>query len=325
MKRLIFLTVLLLMFRGVGIGIPTLQAQPYPNRPVQLIIPIPAGGGGDICGRILADELGKILGTQVVVANKPGAGATFGIDGVAKSKKDGYTIGYTSGAAMVYARILNPESIHYDPIKDFEFLGLHVFFPLAIAVQESSPWRTFGEFIDYAKKNPGKIRVSTTGIGSPPHFDLEIIQSLTGAQLTHIPFKGGESVITALLGGHVEATCDSIGKIMPHVGSGKMRVLAISKKFSPLPNVPTMAELGYKQDLFSGWFGLCAPAGVPEEVKGVLIPAIEKAVKNPEAKAKIDKMEGYMVDYKSPAEFKKQVIEENERALATAVKIGLSK
>lgn len=325
MKRLIFIGFLFLTIYGLTMGTSMGQAQPFPNRPIQLIIPIPAGGGGDICGRILADELGKILGTQVVVVNKPGAGATLGIDAVAKSKKDGYTIGYTSGASMVYARILNPESIHYDPIKDFEFLGLHVFFPLAIAVQESLPWRTFGEFINYAKKNPGKIRVSTTGIGSPPHFDLEIIQSLTGAQLTHIPFKGGESVITAVLGGHVEATCDSIGKIMPHVDSGKMRVLVISKKFSPLPNIPTMTELGYKEDLFSGWFGLCAPAGVPEEVKRVLIPAIEKGVKNPDVKAKIDKMEGYMVDYKSPAEFKKQIIDENERAIATAVKIGLIK
>jgi tripartite-type tricarboxylate transporter receptor subunit TctC len=325
MKRLIFFIVLLLMAYGISIGIPTLQAQPYPNRPIQLIIPIPAGGGGDINGRILAEELGKILGTQVIVVNKPGAGATLGIDAVAKSKKDGYTIGYTSAAATVYARILNPDSIHYDPIKDFDYLGLHVFFPLAIAVQETSPWKTFGELIDYAKKNPGKLRISTTGIGSPPHFNLEIIQSLTSTQLTHIPFKGGESVITALLGGHVEATCDAIGKIIPHAEAGKMRVLIISKKFSQFPNVPTMTELGYKQELISGWFGLCAPAGVQEEVKKVLIPAIEKAIKNPEARAKIEKMEGYIVDYKSPADFKKLIIEENERALVVAVKIGLHK
>ena len=165
---------------------------------------------------------------------------------------------------------------------------------------------------------------STIGVGSTPHFNLEIIQSLTGAQFTHVPFKGGESVITALLGGHVEMTFDAINKFIPHVESGKLRVLLLTNKMPEFPNVPTMTELGYKQELPSTWFAMYGPAGMPEEVKKVLIPAVEKAIKNPELKAKIEKMR-FVVDYKSPAELKKLAAEEYETALAIAKKIGLRK
>ena len=324
MKRPVFITVLLLMFCGISIGIPTVQAQPYPNRPIQLIISIPAGGGGDVNARLLADVLTKNLGVQIVPVNKPGAADTVGADAIAKSKKDGYTIGYTSSGAMVTTRIVNPENVHYDPLKDFDHLGLHVFFPTAFAVQESSPWKTFGELIDYAKKNPGKIRVSTTGLGSNAHFNLELMQVLTGAQFTHIPFKGGESVITALLGGHVEATMDAIGKIIPHAEAKKLRVLLMTRKFSMFPNVPIITELGYKQELVSSWFGLFAPAGIPEEAKKVQVPALEKAIKDPELNVKIENR-GYITEYKSPDELRKLIVSNEETVRAIAVKVGLAK
>jgi tripartite-type tricarboxylate transporter receptor subunit TctC len=309
---------------GWAMGVSPVSSQSYPNRPIQLVIPIPAGGGGDVTGRLLADEMGKILGTQVIVSNKPGAGNALGTEMVAKSKKDGYTLSYTSSAALVYAPILNPENVHYDPVKDLDPLGLHIFFSSAFTVQQNVPWKTFAEVIDYAKKNPGKIRVSTAGVGSGTHFGLEMIQSMTGAQFTHVPFKGGEAVITALLGGHVEVCFDQVAKVMPHVEGGKMRVLLVTKKFPELPLVPTMTELGYKQDLLSGWFAAFAPAGTPEEVKRVLVPAIEKAVKTPEAKSKIEKA-GYIVEYRSPAELKKLLVTDYEIARSVAAKIGLAK
>ena len=324
MKYLILILSLFSVLFGFGVLAVTVQAQSFPSHTIQLIIPIPAGGGGDVNGRLLVEELGKILGQQIVAVNKPGAADTLGTDAIARSKKDGYTLGYTSSAAMVYARIINPENVHYDPIKDFDPLGLHCFFPLSIAVQESSPWKTFGDLIDYAKRNPGKIRVSTPGLGSTAHFNLEMVQSLTGAQLTHIPFKGGEAVITALLGGHVEATFDAIGKIMPHADAGKMRILLLSRKFSQYPNIPTITELGYKQELLSAWFALFAPLGIPEEAKKILVPAIEKAIKLPELKAKIENR-GYIVDYKSPAELKKLTVSDYETAHSLATKLGLSK
>jgi tripartite-type tricarboxylate transporter receptor subunit TctC len=324
MKRAFFIIGLFFIVCGLGIGASTTLAQPYPDRPIQLIIPGAAGSILDIAGRIVSEDLGKLLGQQVIPVAKPGGGFTLGTDAVARSKKDGYTLAYTNSPAIVYARILNPETVPYDPDKDLEPLGLHLFISTAIAVQASAPWKDFKELVDYAKKNPGKVRVSTPGVGTSGHFQIEVIQSLTGAQFSHVPFKGGESVITAVLGGHVEMTIDAINKITPHVETGKMRVLLMSKKMAEYPKVPTLKELGYDQELVSDFFAIYGPAGLPAEVKKVLIPAIEKAMKNPESKAKLEKL-GFAVDYKSPAELKKLATEHYELNLSIAKKLGLSK
>ncbi|HUL30199.1 MAG TPA: tripartite tricarboxylate transporter substrate binding protein [Thermodesulfobacteriota bacterium] len=324
MKRVLFVIGFILMAYGVILGIPPVQAQPYPSRPVQLIIPLVPGSALDINGRLFAEEFGKVLGTQVVPMNKPGASLTLGTDAVVKSKKDGYTLAYTNTSAIVYARVLSPEIVPYDPVMDLEPLGLHCFFPLTGAVQEGAPWKTFPELIAYAKKNPGKLRVATHGQGSIDHFNLEIIQSLTGAQFTHVPFKGGQQVITALLGGHVEVIFDALSQVLPHVEGGKMRILLITHKTTDFPNLPTLPELGYKQDLLSAWFALFGPAGTPEEVKKVLVPAIEKVVMNQELKTKIEKM-GFIVNYRPPAELKKLMVEDYERAMEIAIKVGLRK
>jgi tripartite-type tricarboxylate transporter receptor subunit TctC len=324
MKRLFLIGILSLIILGLTLGANRVQAQPYPSRPIQLIIPNVPGSILDINARVLSDELGKLLGTQIVVVAKPGGASIFGTDFVAKSKKDGYTIGYLSASGFIYTRITHPETFPYDPDKDLEPLGLHLFVPLTAAVQASSPWKTFDDLIEYAKKNPGKLRVSTIGVGAIDHFNLEVMQAMTGAQFTMIPFKGGESVITALLGGHVEVTFDAFGKVIPHVDSGQLRILLVSKKMPGYPNIPTAAELGYKQGLLSTWFAFYAPSGLPEDIRKTLVTAIEKAVKNPELKAKVDKM-GYVVDYKSPAELNKLKKEEYEIANALAAKMGLRK
>ena len=324
MKRLTIIASLFIMVCGLGFSVPTAPAQPYPNRPIQLIIPNVAGSIMDINSRIITDELGKLLGTQIVIVAKPGGASILGTDAVAKSKKDGYTIGYVSASGLIYTRITHPETFPYDPDKDLEPLGLHLFIPLSCAVQASSPWKTFGELIDYAKKNPKKLRVSTIGVGAIDHFNLEVMQAMTGAEFTMIPFKGGESVITALLGGHVEVTFDAFGKVKPHIDSGQMRVLLVSKKMAGYPEIPTAADLGYKQGLLSTWFAFYGPSGLPEDVKKTLVAAIEKAVKNPELKAKAERM-GYVVDYKSPAELNKLKKEEFEIASSLAAKMGLKK
>ena len=306
----------------LGLSFHTVHAQSYPNKPVQLIIPIPAGGGGDVNVRMIIDELGRVLGQPVIPTNKPGASDTVGTDAVAKSKNDGYTIGLTSAAAMVYFKLTNPEAVHFDPIKDFDLLGLHTFFPLSVAVKADSPWKSFKELIEYAKQNPGKLRVSTAGVGSVANFNVQLVQSMTGAQFTHVPFKGGEAVVTALLGGHVEVSFDIVGKFKPHVDAGALRVLLIGKKAPIMPNVPTMTELGYPRDFLTGWHGLVAPAGLPEDVKKVLVPAVEKAVKHPEGKGKIEAL-GYVVDYKGPEEFKKLITDDFQTAKEIAKNLDL--
>ena len=297
-------------------------AEHYPDRPIQFIVSQVAGATMDVSARMLATELEKILRTTVVVVNKPGAATVLGTEAVVRAKKDGYTILITGSSSMTFAPITSPESVHYDPAKDLEFLGLFYYFPNTITVGADSPWKTFPEFVDYAKKNPEKIRVSTTGIASGPHFVVEMVQAITGAQLTHVPFKGGESVVTALLGGHVEATCDNVQKLKPHVDAGKLRFLLITRKMADLPNVPTITEFGYKQGLITSWFGIFAPAGIPEDVKKVLLPALEKAVTN--VKPKIDSM-GNLTEYKPPVEFKKIWSDEYKQVEEIATRIGLRK
>ncbi len=325
MKRLIlFFAPMLMMVASLGMAASTTFDQTYPNRPVQFVIPAAPGAVLDITGRIVAEELSRSLGKPFVPMNKPGGSFTLGTDFVAHSKKDGYTLVYTNNPAIVYSRILSPGTVTYDPDKDLEPLGLHVLFAHVIAVQASSPWKTIRDLLDYAKANPDKLRVSTSGLGSVTHFHLETIQSLTGTQFNHVPFKSGEAVITALLGGHVEVTFDAVSKITPHVDSGKLRMLLTTIKMKEYPNLPTLHDLGYKQQLVPTWFGMYGPAGLPENVKKILIPAIEKAMKNPESKAKIEKMQ-FIVDYRTPAEQKKLAAEEYAGALVIAKRIGLLK
>ena len=235
----------------------------YPDHNIQLVVPYPAGSGADITARMLIEELEKILGSKIIPSNKAGASSVLGTDAVIRGKKDGYTLLYGSSAGFVYAPVANPEVLHYDPVKDAEPLGFHYFFPSAFVVRPDASWKTFPQLIEYAKKNPNKIRVSTTGVGSGPHFVLEIIQSLTGTSMTHVPFEGGEAVLTALLGGHVEATVDAFSKVKPHADAGKMRMLLTTNKLPAYPDVPTITELGYKQTLPGSWFALFAPVGIP--------------------------------------------------------------
>lgn len=324
MRRLIFVVCLMAVISILGGKTSTSFAGSYPDRPIQVVIPAPPGSIIDITGRLLAEEIGKILGTQLIPINKPGGSLTLGTDVVSRSEKDGYTLGYTANAALIYARVSQPGVVPYDTEKDLEPLGLAVFVPVAIAVQESAPWKTFSELVDYSKKNPGKVRISTPGRTTVATFTLAVSEALTGAQFTQVPFKGGASVITALLGGHVELTYDAVSKIIPHVKSGKLRILLLSKKMSEFPNVPSITDLGFGQDLPSIWFAWYAPAGVPEEVKKVLVPAVEKAVKNPELTAKFENM-GYVVDYKSPPELRKLVVDEYKTASEIAEKLGLRK
>jgi tripartite-type tricarboxylate transporter receptor subunit TctC len=323
MKHFIFMVCLISATCALALT-STVQAQPYPNRPVQLVIPLVAGSTGDVAGRLLAEGLEKILGTPFVPINKPGASQIMGTDAVVRSKKDGYTLLYTATTSLIYTRVLNPETVPYDPEKDLEPLGLHVFFPLTVSVREDSPWKTFRELIDYAKQHPGKISVSTHGQGGIDHFNAELTQALTDVKFNHIPFKGGQPVVTAMLGGHVDVTYTALSQVVPHVKAGTLRILLISKKMPEFPNVPLITDFGYKQNLFSAWMAMFAPVGVPEEVKRVLIPAIEKAVKNPELKAKTEPL-GFIVDYKSPAELKKLMVEDYQKAMDVALKAGLRK
>ena len=305
MKRVTLVFCVFALICVCGLAGTPIQAGSYPDRPINLIIPGTPGSIIDITGRIMAEELTKILGQKMVPMDKPGASFTLGTDFVARSTPDGYTLLYTNSSGMVSARVAQPETVPYKT-EDLVPLGIHLYFPMGFAVQASSPWKTFGELVDYAKKNPGAIRISTSGKFSSAFYIIKMLESAAGIKFTQVPYKGGQAVIAAILGGHVEACIDAGLKFTPHVKAGKLRILLASKRMKELPDVPTPQEVGYDVDIFSPWFAFYAPKGTPEEVIKVLVPAIKKAVNEPESKAKIEKM-GFLVDYGTPEELEKLV------------------
>jgi tripartite-type tricarboxylate transporter receptor subunit TctC len=324
MKRFIALLDFLLLVGVVFVGTANLQAQPYPAHPIQLIIPGAPGDAVDIAARSAANELEKILKTQIIPLNKPGGGSILGTEFAVKSKKDGYTLLYALSSGLIYNPAMNPDSVPYDPIHDLEPLGMHVNFPTVISVRADSPWKHFSEIIEYAQKNPGKFRCGTLGVGSINHFQLEIIKSITNTDINMVPFKGASPVVTAVLGGHIEAAFVAVVLSQPHYESGKLRGILLDHKVAALPNIPTLRDLGYPQDLPVSFFGFFAPAGIPEEVKKVLVPAIEKAIKTPELTAKLQKL-WYITNHKSPAELKQMLAENYEKAKSIAKKMGATK
>jgi tripartite-type tricarboxylate transporter receptor subunit TctC len=314
------LTVVLLLV----IATPDLRAQAYPHQTISVVMPLAAGDAADIACRAMAEELSKLLKVPVIVINKPGAGGTLGTDSVVKAKKDGYTILLTNNAALIYNRILTPESVQYDLFKDLTPLGLATRFPLLLIVRPDAPYKSFNELVEFSKKNPGKIRVGTVGAGSVGHFTLEIINSLTGAGLTMVPFKGASPGVTALLGGHVEGGMLALGTLVSHIKSGAMKGILASNKIPEYPEIPTLAQLGYRENLLGVWLGFFAPAGVPAEVAKALIPAIEKAVKEPAVVSKLAGL-GMVQDYMAPEKLFAEVREEHRIVEEIAKKAGLVK
>lgn len=301
-----------------------LHAQAYPNQSISLVLPYAPGDTGDVAGRAMAEELAKLLKVSVVPVNRPGAGATTGTDAVVKAKKDGYTILVAPNAALISARIMNPDTVRYDPFKDLIPLGITTRSPLILAVRGDAEYKNFRQLTEYSKKNPGKVRVGTFGVGSGGHFVVEILNSITGAGMTMVPFKGASPAITAVLGGHVEAVCPALGTITGHLKSGGLRGVVISSKFPDFPDVPTLEQLGHKQRLWGVWWGFFAPAGVSAEVTRVLVPAIEKVAKDPAIGSKLAGL-GMIQDYVPPEKVHAEIREEHRTVEEIAKKAGLIK
>lgn len=275
------------------------SSQDYPRGNINLVIPIAPGDGADVTGRNLAEELGKLLKVSVVVVNRPGAGMALGTDNVAKAKKDGYTVGLTTNGALTIRRVLDPATASYDPDRDITHLGLTMRTPSILAVGSDAPYRTLGEMVEYSKRNPGKVRLGTAGTGSVGDFCMAIVSAMTGAEFTAVPYAGATPAITALRGGHIEGVFLSLGVVSAHLRSGAMKGIVISSKFPAFADIPTMADLGYKQNLLGVSLLFFVPAGVPAEVNVILQPAIEKLVKDPVIAAKHLTM-GWVHEYAGP-------------------------
>ncbi|HVH91309.1 MAG TPA: tripartite tricarboxylate transporter substrate binding protein, partial [Candidatus Acidoferrum sp.] len=196
--------------------------------------------------------------------------------------------------------------------------------PILLAVRQDAPYKSFGEMLEFSKKNPGKLRVGTVGPGSAGHLNVELINSLAGAGLTMVPFKGGAPGITAILGGHVEGVAFSLGAVSSHLKSGALRGVVISTHFPDNPEIPTLPQLGYRQNLLGVWFGFFAPAGVSAEVTKALVPAIEKAAKEPSVAAKLANL-GIVQEYQPPEKVLAEIRDEHRTVEEIAKKAGLIK
>jgi tripartite-type tricarboxylate transporter receptor subunit TctC len=300
------------------------QGQDYPRNAINLVIPLAPGDAADIAARAMAEELTRALKVPIVPVNRPGAGGVLGAESVVKAKKDGYTILFTMNSALTFRPVLDPATVPYDSARDLTSLGLATRTPSILAVRSDAPYRNFAELVEFAKKNPGTIRVGTPGVGSVGDFCVQTINALTGAGITMVPFTGASPAVTALRGGHVEGVVLALGALSAHLRSGALRGIVISSRFPELPDVPTLVELGYRQNLFGVWFAFFAPAGVPAEARNALVAAIEGAVKSPAIAARLLSL-GIVQEYSAPDMVLAEIREEAQRVEEVARKAGLIK
>jgi tripartite-type tricarboxylate transporter receptor subunit TctC len=283
------------------------HGQAYPTRQIQFIIDRAAGDATDLGGRAIAEQLAKILNVAVVPVNKSGAGGVEGTDFVAKARKDGYTILFAAAPPIVAIPVLAPKTTPYDPIRDLEPLGKAFTTPMVVAVKADSPFKTLKDLVDFAKKNPGKVRFSTAGKGTTTDLNVGVLTGHVKADITTVPYKGGTPAVTALLGGHVEGTSMSLGPTLPHLKAGTLRALVISSKAAQIPDAPTETEAGFPQlNLLESWSAAFTTAGTPDAVLKVLIPATEKAITSPEAQKAFAAV-GSPYDFKRPDDMRKLI------------------
>jgi tripartite-type tricarboxylate transporter receptor subunit TctC len=300
------------------------QAQTYPSRPIDFIIPLAAGDATDTAARAIADSLARELKVPIVPVNKPGAGGSLGTDLLVKAPKDGSTIGIPNNAALVFRALLDPSTANYDPLTDLTPLAMAMRSPSILVVGSEQPFQNFKQMVEYSKKNPGKVRIGTAGIGSVGDFCIQTINSATGANLTMVPFKGAVPAVTAMRGGHIEGVVLALGTMVGHLQAGVVRGIVISSKWPDFANIPTMQDLGYKEPLFGVWTGIFAPAGVPAEVSKVLVPALEHAIRAPELGAKLKPL-GILAEYLPPDKLVAEMKDEQARVIRIGKAAGLIK
>jgi len=262
-------------------------AQPYPSRPIRMVVPLSPGGFADTPARMITPRLSEALGQQVFVENKPGAGATIGTEFVAKSKPDGYTLLFTGTPHVISPALY--KNLPYDPLKDFEPI-IHVAAgPYVLVVNPQLPVRSVQELIAAAKAQPGRIDYASSGNGSAQHLVSALFASMAGIELNHVPYKGSGPAMQDLLGGQVKVSFAGIPNVMPHVKAGKLRALAVStpKRSPDLPDIPTVAEAGVPGYDATLWLVILAPLGTPNEIVQKLYAETEKVLRNPEVQQQI--------------------------------------
>jgi tripartite-type tricarboxylate transporter receptor subunit TctC len=281
-------------------GMPAHAQGSYPNKPVRMIVPFPPGQATDIIARFLADSLTKIWGQQVIVDNRPSVqGMVAGRDAPA----DGYTVTFgTSGTLAVNPAVFS--KLPYDPLKDFIMVSGGVIIPMIIVADAALPYNSLKELIDAAKKAPGKLNVGYGGVNNTQHLTGELFKYTTGTDMVGINYKGSAAAVTDLLGGQIQILVDSLAATIPHIKSGKMKALAIGslQRVPQLPDLPTVAELGYPGFEGVGWAGVVVPKGTPNEIVEKIGADVRRALNDPLMRERIIDR-GMVVDARGPKEW----------------------
>jgi len=268
---------------------PFARAQEYPAQLIKWVVPYPAGGGTDVIARVLAEAMRQTLGQQIVVDNRPGASTNIGADIVAKSKPDGYTILSADNAVLAFNEHLFSK-LPFSPEKDFTYIGAIGKFPLALVVHPDFPAKNFKEFLAYVKANPGKVNYASPGNGSPHHLAMEMFKVRTGTFITHIPYRGAAPAMADVMGGQVPCMFLDLASGLPIMQTNKVRVLAIGSgaRSKPLPNVPTLAEVGVPNTEVFAFQGILGPANLPAAVVNKLNGDLNKAFSTPAVQKRFD-------------------------------------
>lgn len=273
----------------LGSGLQGAVAQTYPNKPIRFFVPFPPGGGTDTISRIIANKMGESTGWVFVVENKPGSGGAVGLGLAGKAPNDGYTIVLGQNSNLVINPILG--KANYDPIKDFAPIGMVAEAAQVLVVPKDSPIKSVADLLALAKKEPGKVRFASPGVGTSSHLAGELLQQLSGTKFRHIPYKGANQALPDFFSGRVDLYVSSIPSAMPHIREGMMRPIGVfSKKRDPaLPDVPTFEEQGLPNSEAVTWWGLAAPAGTPAPIINRLNAELNKVLAMKDTQEQIKK------------------------------------
>ena len=306
---------------AASLALPALaQTQAFPNKPIRLICPWPAGGSTDGVMRSMADSAGKALGAQMIIDNKPGASGMLGPNELVNAKPDGYTL---SQLTIGVLRLPHMQKMQFDPMKDFTYIACLTGYTFGIVVKADSPIKSVKELVDFAKANPDKFSYGSTGNGTTPHLAVEEFASKAGIKLQHVPFKGSSDGLQALLGGHVMSHSDATGWA-PQVEAGTLRLLATygSKRTKRWPNVPTLNELGY-DTLADSPFGIGGPKGMDPAITARLHDAFKKTLEDPAVLATFEKYDQSVI-YLNTADYTKFARDNYVKEKAVIERLGLT-
>ncbi len=303
----------LLASLGALLAAQGVRAQEFPTRAIRLVSPFAAGGGSDFLGRYLSVKLGAALGQSVIVENRAGAGGMLGVDAVAKSAPDGYTIVIGSAGPLTVLPALGTK-MPYDPQRDLQPISLLTKQPFVLLTNAQTPAKDLKEFLALARQKPGRLNYGTPGNGSAPHLAIEMLKMKTKVFITHVPYKGGPPALADLAAGQIELATADPNTAMPLVKQGRLRALAVTtaKRSPMMPEVPTVAESGVEGYDVAGWFGALVPAGTPQAVVQRLNAEIVKAMNAPEAREALGGLGGELLST-TPAQFASHIAAETDR------------